>query len=211
MVLHRIYETPRLQPLLGVVVFTMMAVAVLTMIRNSHPFQRLGSANRVTVARSVLVALAASLIAAPTSSAVAWTLVGATVAVTALDGVDGWLARRSGMASVFGARFDMEVDALFMLILSILVWQHDKAGPWVLGLGALRYMFVAAGWGLTWLARPLRSTLRGKTMAIVALVAQGVALAPIVPRSVSTFVCAAALLALAWSFAVDVRYLWRRA
>ena len=37
-------------------------------------------------------------------------------AVVALDGVDGWIARRIGRTTVFGARFDMEVDAALMLV-----------------------------------------------------------------------------------------------
>ena len=40
------------------------------------------------------------------------------------------------MASAFGARFDMEIDALLILVLAILAWQHDKAGAWVLAVGA---------------------------------------------------------------------------
>jgi hypothetical protein len=36
------------------------------------------------------------------------------------------VARRSRMASAFGARFDMEVDALLMMAISILVWQYAR-------------------------------------------------------------------------------------
>ena len=36
----------------------------------------------------------------------------------ALDGLDGWAARRQGLVSAFGARFDMEVDALLILALA---------------------------------------------------------------------------------------------
>ena len=52
------------------------------------------------------------------------------------------------MTSAFGARFDMEVDALLIQVLAVLAWQWDKAGPWVLMSGLLRYVFVAAGWVL---------------------------------------------------------------
>ena len=43
------------------------------------------------------------------------------IAVTVLDGADGWLARRSGVSSAFGARFDGEVDAFLILALSVAV------------------------------------------------------------------------------------------
>ena len=79
---------------------------------------------------------------------IAWLAVATVVVVAALDGVDGWLARRDAQASSFGARFDMETDAAFILILSVLVWQHGKAGAWVLGCGLMRYVFVAAGLGV---------------------------------------------------------------
>jgi phosphatidylglycerophosphate synthase len=154
------------------------------------------------------VALAASFVTEPAGTRIAWTLVGLTIAGTILDGVDGWLARRARMSSAFGARFDMETDAFFMLVLSLLAWRHQKAGIWVLAIGLMRYTFVAAGWCLPWLSRPLRATLRGKTVAIVTLVALGIALVPIVPSATSTLVCALALAALIWSFAIDVRFLW---
>jgi hypothetical protein len=60
----------------------------------------------------------------------------------------------------------MESDALLILVLSVLVWQHDKAGAWVLLGGLMRYAFVAAAWAWPWLGGPLRSTLRGKTVAV---------------------------------------------
>ncbi len=197
------------QPVIAVAVFcATIAVALVTM-RDHHPFPRFGAANWVTMMRTVLVALAASLIAEPAESSLAWVLVAATATVAVLDGVDGWLARLTRMSSAFGARFDMETDAFFMLVLSVLVWRHDKAGVWVIAIGLMRYAFVAAGWVLPWLARPLRSTRRGKAVAVGQLAGLGVALLPVVPVPVSTLACGAALAALVWSFAVDVRFLYR--
>ena len=113
------------------------------------------------------------------------------------------------MASVFGARFDMETDAALICVLSVLVWKHEKAGIWVLMCGLMRYAFVAAGWLFPWLARPLRSTRRGKTVAVLQFVALSVALAPVTPLRISVPVAAATLAALTWSFAVDVIWLRR--
>ena len=185
-----------------------MAVAASVVVAH-HPHRQLGAANHVTIVRAMLVALIASLIGEPaTREVAAAAAAGATVA-TALDGVDGWLARRSRLASPFGARFDVETDAALMLAMSILVWQHGKAGAWVLLGGLMRYAFVAAGWRLEWMARPLRPTFRAKTIAIAYMVGLIVALTPIVPTRVSTAVVALMLAALAWSFAVDVGRLWR--
>ena len=62
--------------------------------------------------------------------------------VFALDGLDGFIARRAAQESSFGARFDMEADAFFVLILSLLAWQRDVLGVWVLSAGWLRYAYV---------------------------------------------------------------------
>ena len=197
------------QPLLACAVFAAIMGGALGTIRDHHPHPIFGPANYITMLRALLAALAASLLTEPAGAAVAWVLVMAAATIAVLDGVDGWLARRTQLSSPFGARFDMETDAFSMLVFSVLVWHHEKAGLWVIAIGLMRYAFVAAGWVLPWLAGPLRSTWRGKAVAIAQVVGLGIALLPIVPVRVSTLACAAALALLVWSFAIDVGYLWR--
>ena len=48
-------------------------------------------------------------------------LVGLTAVALALDGVDGRVARRTETVTAVGARFDMEVDAFLILVLSVYV------------------------------------------------------------------------------------------
>ena len=176
-----------------------------------HPFSKFGPANRVTMLRLMLVALVTGLVGEPAVPRVAAAAVILTAVIAALDGVDGWLARRSGMTSDFGARFDMETDALLIMVLSVLVWQHEKAGGWVLLGGLMRYGFVAAGWLLPWMAGPLAPTQRAKVIAVSHMMGLGVALAPIVPSPRSAIAAALTLAALTWSFAIDVGRLWRHA
>ena len=64
------------------------------------------------------------------------------LALLLLDGVDGWLARRGGSASAFGAQFDMEVDALMVLIVELALWEKGGFGAWILITGLLRYVYV---------------------------------------------------------------------
>jgi phosphatidylglycerophosphate synthase len=97
-----------------------------------HNLARMGPADYITLVRLVLVALMASTLTRDSTAALQWTLIALTTVIGVMDGVDGWVARRTGTASAFGARFDMETDALLILVLSVLVWQHDKAGAWVL-------------------------------------------------------------------------------
>jgi phosphatidylglycerophosphate synthase len=185
-----------------------MAIAVMT-VRAHHPFVRFGAANQITMARAALVALVVGLIGEPVDPRIAGGATGLAVLVEVLDGVDGWLARRSSLASAFGARFDMEVDALLIMALAILAWQHGKAGVWVLLSGLLRYAFVVAGWLAPWLARPLPPSRRRQSICVVQIVALFAAVSPLVPAGVSVIVAAVALGVLAASFLMDIVWLRR--
>jgi phosphatidylglycerophosphate synthase len=181
---------------------------------HSHRFVRFGAANQITLIRLALVALLAGLLGerrATFVSTIATTVAVAGAAVVMLlDGVDGWLARRSGMASEFGARFDMETDAAFVAVLAWLVWQSDKAGSWVLLSGLMRYLFAAGVALIPRLQRPVPSSFRGKTIAVLQMIALLVALAPICARPTSADIAAIGLLALVLSFALDGLWLLRQ-
>ena len=170
---------------------------------------KLGLANQITLVRAALVAgLAVHLIQPATPTAASRIVIIAIVAAL-LDGLDGWVARRTGTVSAFGTRFDMETDAALILVLAVLAWQYGKAGPWVLLSGLLRYIFVAAGWLWPWMRAPLASTLRGKIVCVVQIVALIVAMAPTIAPPPSSLVAAVGLLALCYSFLVDTLRLWR--
>ncbi len=178
--------------------------------RRPRPRAEMGLANRVTLARGVLVALLAGALADPTllSAQGPWLFALALVALS-LDGVDGWVARRTGSASPLGARFDMELDAFFILVLCLALLLLDRAGPWVLAIGAMRYAFVAASWGWPWLAADLPDSLRRKAVCVWQVAALMLALLPAVPDLLAAWLVATALAGLAGSFAVDVRWLYR--
>ncbi len=175
------------------------------------PGDGLGAANRVTLARATLVMPVAALAVEPAavlaSPAAGWWVVAVGTLAMALDGVDGRVARRTGGASAFGARFDMELDAFLLLALSALLWRSGRAGPWVLLVGALRYLFVAAGWAWPALTRPLPPRFRRKVVCVVQGVALLTCLGPVVPGWAVPPLAGTALALLAWSFAVDVAWL----
>lgn len=176
-----------------------------------RPLTQFGAANVVTLARVAAAALLAGLAGeggAPEIAAFACA-VGAVAVL--LDAVDGRLARATGMASPFGARFDLETDAALVMVLAVLAWQLDRAGAWVLASGLARYAFVAAGRAWPWLRRPLEPSLRRKAAAAVQMGALVIALAPGLPRPAAASVAAAALALLCASFAVDIGRLRRRA
>jgi phosphatidylglycerophosphate synthase len=191
--------------------FALSMIVSLGFLQQHHPFARFGPANQVTTIRALMVALIVGLVGELRVPVLAATAAAASVVVTMLDGVDGWLARRHQMASAYGARFDMEVDALLILALSILAWRFEKAGLWVIASGVMRYAFVAAGLIWSWLQAPLPPSRRRQAVCVVQVVALTIVLVPIVTPPVSTAIAATACAALVYSFSLDTLWLWRRA
>lgn len=103
-----------------------------------------GAANTVTLLRLLLIGMLA-LAGQQTRGEIASVTM---FAVFALDGLDGWLARSRQLASAFGARFDMECDALLVLVGSLLLYLRARLPAFILAPGALRYAYVLA---ITWL------------------------------------------------------------
>ncbi|MFT4166517.1 MAG: CDP-alcohol phosphatidyltransferase family protein [Microlunatus sp.] len=183
--------------------------------------RRLGAANLVTLARVIGTCWVIGLTVQAWLGELSRTglllmiLIGAGCLI--LDGVDGAVARRRGETSAFGARFDMETDAALLMSLSLAVPPLGVAGWWVLAIGLMRYLYVAASWvgpaGLrSALRRPLPYRYSRKVVAVIqgiallaalALDATGLtAVAPALP----TLVLAVALATLCWSFGRDVAW-----
>lgn len=199
-----------LYPVKASALFAVVILFTVLLLRKNHPFAGYGPANQITTARAVLVVLVASLIGEPRLPAAAAWAAEVSLLAAVLDGVDGWLARRSGVASAFGARFDMEVDALLAMVLSILAWQYDKAGGWVVFSGLLRYLFFAAGWWWRWLQHPLPPSRRRQAICVVQIGALILVMFPVVTPPLSSLLAAVALAAPCYSFLVDILWLRRR-
>lgn len=190
-------------------VFAAAFALVLAGLAAHAPNVRFGAANRVTLARLALIALLAATIGEPVDDAVAWGSIVVATSAALLDALDGPLARRSGLASEFGARFDMECDALLVLVLSLLVLHAGKAGAWIVAAGLMRYLFVLAARPWPWLARTLPPSQRRKTVCVVQITSLVVCLGPIIALPWSQALAAASLALLAASFAIDVAWLMR--
>jgi len=173
--------------------------------------QDFGAANRMTFLRAALVVVLAACIGEAVGPGLAWCIIAMAILVLVLDGVDGRLARRDGTVSAFGARFDMEVDALLILVLAILAWQFDKAGAWVLAAGLMRYAFVLASRPLAWLKHPLPYSRRRQGVCVLQIVSLLVCLAPFIPTPLSALAALCGVVGLAGSFAVDIAWLARHA
>jgi phosphatidylglycerophosphate synthase len=196
-------------PLKAMLVFAAIAIVSIGHAGAHHPFESFGAANIVTTGRAGLVALAAGLVGEARADTTTWAAAVFALSAAALDGVDGWLARRSGLSSTFGARFDMEIDALLILALAIVAWEQGKAGAWIVLAGAMRYLFVGASYVWQWLDAPLPPSTRRKAVCVVQVVGLGALVTPLVPVPLSVALAAATLAMLTWSFAVDVIWLRR--
>ena len=171
---------------------------------------RLGPADWVTLARATLAAGVAALVADSFGEPVPLTLLVSLAAVAlALDFVDGWVARRTWTTPTLGARFDGEVDAFLILILSVYVARSVGAW-WVLSIGAARYVFLVAGWRLPWLRAELPPRLWRKTVAAAEGVLLTIAASNVLPRAGTEAVLVIAVALLAESFGRDVWWLWQR-
>ncbi len=196
-------------PLLALSIFAAASVLAAQGLVLCYPHAELGLCNVITLARVALVALlAGTALDSAFSAPLAFTV--ASVAF-ALDGVDGWLARRSGLVSDFGARFDMETDAALAAVLSLLLLVSGKTGPEILILGFMRYGFVLAGLAVPALRAGLPESFRRKAICVVQISALIFLLFPLSPAGLLLPVSVGAALLLAWSFAVDIVFLLRRA
>ena len=168
----------------------------------------LGPADWVTLVRASLVGCVAALtVDSLVASVPVSLLVGLATLALVLDAVDGWLARRTATASALGARFDMETDAFLIFVLSVYVAQ--SLGLWVLAIGLARYVYVAAGWLLPWLRRPVRPRYWAKVVAAVQGIVLTFAASGVLPDRFSRAALAVALGLLGESFGRDVWWLWR--
>jgi phosphatidylglycerophosphate synthase len=170
--------------------------------------ERLGQADWVTLARATLAVGVAALVAESFERPAPVTMLVALAAIAlALDAVDGWVARRTRTTATLGARFDGEVDALLILILSVFVAR--SAGAWVLAIGAARYAFLAAGWPLAWMRAPLPARYWRKVVAATQGIVLTIAAAGVLPLGLTDALLVGAGALLAESFGRDVWWLWR--
>ncbi len=200
----------------AVVPYIAIASVVFARIDRFHPHDRFGAANAVTLSRAVINCLLIGLLVEHRTlfshwgDWADWLFLAAALVSLALDGVDGMLARRQGLSSRFGARFDMEIDALLLMLLAVAAIALDKVGPWVLLIGTTYYLFMAARAMLPGLRADLPDSLRRKAVCVLQGAVLIALVTPFIDGITATLLAVTALLALAWSFAVDITWLAAR-
>lgn len=96
-----------------------------------------GYANLVTGFRLLLI-IVGSFLFSIVSKELLFIIMGSVVV---LDVLDGFLARKFNQVTEFGQFFDMEVDALFVLLMCFYYFQYEGMGWWILVPGMLRYVY----------------------------------------------------------------------
>lgn len=118
----------------------------------------------------------------------------------ALDGLDGYLARKYKQTSEFGAYLDMETDAFFVAVLSAWWWLNDIAGWWILVIGFMRYIYVLIFMLIKFKGKE-KSTRFAKTIAVIFMIGM---LCPMVfSKDVSYWILLGVSILTAYSFGVS--------
>lgn len=66
----------------------------------------------------------------------------AGILIVVLDGLDGFVARKTNNVTKLGARLDMETDALFILMLTFIHWVNDITGFWLVLAGIIKHLYI---------------------------------------------------------------------
>ncbi|MER0239503.1 CDP-alcohol phosphatidyltransferase family protein [Fulvimarina sp. MAC8] len=193
----------------SITVYLGIAALAAAGLRN-HPHERFGAANMITGVRAALTAIVAAFLIEASrlgyegETALSWAVAGIATLALLLDGVDGYAARRNGTQSSFGQRFDMEVDALLILLLSVLAFVSGKAGAFVILLGAMRYAYLAIHTLFPRLPNALAPSFARKAVCVVQVSALCIMATPLVTPPESNLVALGALAFLIWSFGRDL-------
>ena len=207
LVLLRLYAGMELAGLLVGVGFVVGAGILLESAVRPYQAHTWTPADRVTLTRLTLIGLVTALVADRLGENAPWVMIALASVALVLDAVDGKIARSTGTESEFGARFDMEADAFLILVLSIFVAM--TMGGWVLAIGAMRYAYVAASWGLRWLRLPVPPSYARKVVAAAQAITLLVVSAALLPAAVEVGAVALALILLLLSFVQCGWWQWR--
>ncbi|WP_440765402.1 CDP-alcohol phosphatidyltransferase family protein [Natronorubrum sp. DTA7] len=163
---------------------------------SGHGHHPVTLATWVTVARSAAVAvLAGFVVAGPPAGTemISWVPAALFAVAAALDAVDGKLARATDSVTDLGARLDVEIDALVVLV-GTLVAVLDGALPHVfLAVGAARYLFVAGRWWQTRRGRPVSELPPNRFRRLLGALAMLAIWLALVPVLAGTVTCAFAI------------------
>ncbi len=191
-------------------VYGAISGAIIFGLRLHLPHIRFGPANRLSLLRGLIIAVLAGFAwNTPATQNVEWIVCILAICALVLDGLDGAVARRSGITSGLGARLDCELDGLLTLILSFGVYLSGRVDAFILLAGAMHYAFFAARLLKLVPVVELPSSFRRQTAGVVSSFLLVLCCAPSMGASVDTALALTAVLLLTSSFAIDLAALIR--
>jgi CDP-diacylglycerol--glycerol-3-phosphate 3-phosphatidyltransferase len=175
---------------------TVLALQLLVVRRHLHLNHRsdgrlsacLGTANRITLFRGLLIAGFCGFVFLPRSTAYVenWRWVPAAIFILAslLDLLDGWMARKTATETELGRKLDTEFDALAILAGGVLALRWEKASLWFILVGLAYYLYrlgcrLRKRRGLP--TAPLRPSRIRRPLAGTAMGLTGAVLLPVMP------------------------------
>ncbi len=192
------FITQSLLPIVGfsILSFTALWISNWNEIKNLRPPG--GLANKITLIRFAgltTIVLLAFRISNQALSLLLFVLV-------LIDGLDGYLARKKDQRTQFGAYFDMETDALFVCLVSVLLISKGLSAKWILIPAWIKYYYTVfidlAGLNTV----PEKGTLFGATIAVIMFLA--LVLAFILPENMRLIVTISATILLMISFSYSL-------
>lgn len=191
-------------------IFALFMCFIFRWLSEHAPQHSLGTANRVTIFRAALVANLAAATLYPSFMASHGIALSAIMTITfALDGVDGWLARKFSQSSGFGARFDQELDAAFTLVLAIAIFRLEVAAGWILLAGAWHYIFHALRAFSPAFRHSLPFSQRRRFVCGAVVTMLIVSASPLVPPPIAQISALIGVGLLSSSFFIDIAWLLR--
>jgi CDP-diacylglycerol--glycerol-3-phosphate 3-phosphatidyltransferase len=133
----------------------LIVLAIFLWLRRADPGAKIGVATALTLSRGLLLGGVAGCLPYPQRGLIAWMpgLLYTTAAIC--DLFDGYLARRRDEATTLGARLDVSLDALGLVVAPLAGVILGRLPPWYLLLGASYYLFRGGLWVRRKLALPL--------------------------------------------------------
>lgn len=99
---------------------------------------KISRANLITLSRHDLL-----MILVLVSIYINHTLIGISASLIALlDLLDGYYARKDQNSTLLGEYLDKEVDALFVLMMSAMIFHFELLPVWIIAVGLLRFVYV---------------------------------------------------------------------
>ncbi len=157
---------------------------------DARPNSTLGLANHITLTRGLLLCLIAGMYPSINevtdfTLSIAGYIAGTTYIISScLDGIDGYVARKKGLVTLLGERLDTRIDALGILIASLLAIRLERIPEIYILTGLVYYFFIAGKWYRKIRGKalvPLQFRPFARVIAGVQMGFLGAALLPILP------------------------------